>query len=249
LKAATRIGFFACVLAAGAPAWCGADDKSPVLSKEELATRYPGLSVDAIHDSPIPGLYEVDYGKNIRYVTTDGRFMIKGDIVELSNQANLTEARRAKMRADLFATIDPANAIVFSPKDGNVKYRVIVFTDVDCGYCREFHRGIEEVNALGIEVRYVSYPRTGPNSESWTKAERVWCATDRKAALTQAKLGAEPAAVADCKSTPVADEYELGRKVGLTGTPGLYSESGVELGGYLAPKELLAQLQAIPAAK
>jgi thiol:disulfide interchange protein DsbC len=231
------------------PAWCGADDQRTVVSKEELVSRYPGLTVDAIHDAPIPGYYEIDSGKNIRYVSTDGRFMIRGDIVDLSNQANLTEGRRAKIRAEMLASIDPANAIVFSPKDGNVKYRVIVFTDVDCAYCREFHRGIAEVNALGIEVRYVSYPRTGPNSESWTKAERVWCAADRKTALTQAKLGAEPPAVADCKSTPIAAEYELGRKVGLTGTPGLYAETGEELGGYLAPKELLAQLQAISTAK
>jgi thiol:disulfide interchange protein DsbC len=249
LNAVTRIGFFACVVVGAAPALCGADDQHAVVSKEELVSRYPGLTLDSIHEGPIPGFYEVDSGKNVRYVSIDGRFMIRGDIVDLSNQANLTEARRAKIRADMFAGIDPTNEIVFSPKDGNVKYRVIVFTDVDCAYCREFHRGIAEVNALGIEVRYVSYPRTGPNTESWTKAERVWCAADRKAALTQAKLGAEPPAVADCKSTPVADEYELGRKVGLTGTPGLYSETGVELGGYLAPKELLAQLQAMSSPK
>jgi len=186
LGAVSRIGLLASVLLAGIPAWCSADDQYPVVSKEELASRYAGLTVDAIHESPIAGLYELDFGNNIRYVSTDGRFMIRGDIVELTNHTNVTEARRAKNRADLFASIDPANEIVFSPKDGNVKYRVIVFTYVDCGYCRQFHRGIAEVNALGIEVRYVSYPRTGPNSESWTKAERVWCAADRRTGLSRA---------------------------------------------------------------
>jgi len=219
-----------------------ADGQAPVITKEELAARYPGIAVDEIHDSPIAGLYEIAVGNRVSYVTTDGRFVIHGDIVDLATQANLSEARRAEGRASLLATIDPATAIVFSPPSGEVKYRVTVFTDVDCGFCREFHRHIAEVNALGIEVRYVSYPRTGPNTESWAKAEGVWCAADRKAALTRAKLGAEVAAVPGC-AAPIADEYELGRRVGLTGTPGLYSDSGVELGGYLPPAQLLAALE------
>ena len=84
----------------------------------------------------------------------------------------MTEARRADGRAELLASIDPANEIIFAPKDAAVKHRVTIFTDIDCGYCRKFHREIEAVNALGIEVRYVAYPRTGPNTDSWTKAER-----------------------------------------------------------------------------
>jgi thiol:disulfide interchange protein DsbC len=242
LNIVARTGLLACAVAMTLQA-SHADDEFPVLSKEDFAARYPGLSVRDVRDAPLPGFYEVTVGNVVSYVTTDGRFLIRGEVIDMATQANVTEQRREATRAELLAAIDPATAIVFSPQDGNVKYRVTVFTDVDCGYCRQFHREIAEVNALGIEVRYVSYPRTGPNTESWTKAERVWCATDRKAALTQAKLGAEPAAVPECTSTPVAQEYALGHSVGLSGTPAIYSDSGVELGGYLAPTELLAQLE------
>ena len=220
-----------------------------VISKEELASRYPGVNPADVRESPIAGLYEVVIRGKVNYVTTDGRFLIRGDIVELATQANLTEQRRAEARAALFAAIDPATEIVFSPKDGVVKHRVIVFTDMDCAYCRQLHRDIAETNALGIEVRYVAYPRTGPNTESWAKAEAVWCAADRNSALTQAKRGAAVAPVPGCVSNPVAEQYQLGRRIGLSGTPGVYSESGVELGGYLPPKDLLAELERLDVAR
>ena len=132
--------------------------------------------------------------------------------------------------------------IVFKPKNGEVKHRVTVFTDVDCGYCRQFHRDIDKVNALGIEVDYMSFPRTGPNTESWAKAEHVWCAKDRNAALTEAKLGgAVPDAT--CASTPVESQYNLGQLVGVRGTPAIFAENGQMLGGYLPPNQLLKLLE------
>lgn len=223
----------------------GGDGQPVTVSKEDLAKRYPEIDVRNIKEGPLPGFYEITIGSVVSYVTTDGRFLFRGDIVDLGSRDNLTEARRSANRAALLANIDPAKEIVFSPPGSDVKHRVIVFTDVDCGYCRQFHREIDAINALGIEVRYVSYPRTGPDTESWAKAEKVWCAADRKAALTRAKLGADVPAAPSCTNTPVAEGYELGRRMGLTGTPGVYSDTGVDLGGYSAPQELLARLERI----
>ncbi len=242
MGALTKLLGPACLMVAVGAA---ADGEPPAaISKAELAARFPELSVEKIQAAPVPGLYEVNLGTNVYYVTTDGRFLFRGDIVDLGTRDNLTDARRAANRAELLAAVDPAKEIVFSPADGKVKHRVVVFTDVDCGYCRQFHRQIDEVTALGIEVRYLFYPRTGPNTESWSKAEKVWCAKDRKAALTLAKRGAEVAAPA-CTNAPIAEDYELGQRIGLTGTPGVYSDTGVELGGYIEPQALLAALERI----
>jgi len=221
---------------------------SPTLSKQEIAARYRGLDPGSVKDSPIEGLYEVSVGNRVSYVTKDGRFQIRGDVVEVATQTNLTEQRRAKNRAALLAAIDPSTEIVFSPPNGVVKHRITVFTDVDCGFCRQLHRDIATVNSLGIEVRYVAYPRTGPNTESWSRAVGVWCAADRNTALTDAKRGARVAEVPGC-TAPVAAEYELGRRIGVTGTPAVYSESGVELGGYLPPGDLLTALEHLPVAR
>ena len=77
--------------------------------------------------------------------------------------------------------------IVYGPPTS--KMTVTVFTDVDCGFCRKFHSQIADLNKAGVRVRYLMFPRTGPGTESWKKAEQVWCANDRRDALTRAKRG------------------------------------------------------------
>jgi thiol:disulfide interchange protein DsbC len=218
------------------------------LTKQQLVELYPELKVDDIADSPAPGFYEISLRGEVFYVSKDGKFMLRGDLTELKSQRNLTEVRRAEHRAELLATLDPKSEIVFAPKDGKARYRIIVFTDVDCGYCRALHRHIDDITALGIEVHYVSYPRTGPNTESWTRAEHVWCASDRNAALTLAKAGGDATPAAGCKTAPIAAHYALGRAVGMTGTPAIYAETGEDVGGYAEPDVLLSRLQKIAAA-
>jgi thiol:disulfide interchange protein DsbC len=211
------------------------------LTKEEIAAKLNGVDPSDIKASPVEGVYEVAVGSNVAYITTDGRFLLEGELYELDTSRNLTEETRATARVDLLGAVDDEEMIVFSPADGNVKHTITIFTDVDCGYCRQFHREIDQVTALGIEVHYLFYPRTGPDTDSWHKAERVWCAADHNAALTRAKLGGS-LPDAECSDTPVASHYELGRKVGLRGTPAIYSASGEQLGGYLPPATLLERL-------
>jgi thiol:disulfide interchange protein DsbC len=207
------------------------------LTKEELASRLNGIAVEDISDAPIPGLYEVAVGANVAYVTKDGRFIIRGDIYDAETSANVSEETRARARATMLGSVDPASLIVFKPASGEVKHTVTIFTDIDCGYCRQFHREIDKVTALGIEVHYLFYPRTGPDTESWTKADQVWCAGNRNTALTRAKLGGEIPDSDSC-ATPVADHYELGQRIGVRGTPAVFSEAGELLGGYLPPATL-----------
>jgi thiol:disulfide interchange protein DsbC len=207
------------------------------LTKEELAGRLNGIAVEDISDAPIAGLYEVAVGANVAYVTKDGRYIIRGDIYNAETSANVSEETRAHARATLLSSVDPKSMIVFKPANGQVKHTVTIFTDVDCGYCRQFHREIDKVTALGIEVHYLFYPRTGPNTESWTKADQVWCAPDHNSALTRAKLGGEIPNVPAC-ATPVESHYDLGQRIGVRGTPAIFSEAGELLGGYLPPATL-----------
>ena len=207
------------------------------LTKDELASRLNGITAADITDAPIPGMYEVAVGANVAYVTKDGRYIIRGDIIDAETSANVSEETRARARAAMLGSVDPASLIVFKPASGAVKHTVTIFTDVDCGYCRQFHREIDKVTALGIEVRYLFYPRTGPNTESWTKADEVWCAADHNSALTRAKLGGSLPDAPAC-ATPVADHYELGQRIGVRGTPAIFNEAGDLIGGYLPPASL-----------
>ena len=207
------------------------------LTKEQLASQLNGVAVEDITDAPIPGLYEVAVGANVAYVTKDGRYIIRGDIYDAETSSNVSEETRARARAAMLGSVDSDSMIVFKPTKGEVKHTVTIFTDIDCGYCRQFHREIDKVTALGIEVHYLFYPRTGPDTESWTKADEVWCAPDHNSALTRAKLGGEIPNSAEC-ATPVEDHYALGQRIGVRGTPAVFSESGELLGGYLPPATL-----------
>ena len=207
------------------------------ITKEELAKRLNGIAVEDITDAPIAGLYQVAVGANVAYVTKDGRYIVRGDIFDADTSANVSEETRARARATMLGSVDPETMIVFKPASGEVKHTVTIFTDIDCGYCRQFHREIDKVTALGIEVHYLFYPRTGPDTESWTKADQVWCAANHNSALTRAKLGGEIPEGAEC-ATPVADHYELGQRIGVRGTPAVFSEAGELLGGYLPPATL-----------
>jgi thiol:disulfide interchange protein DsbC len=207
------------------------------LTKEELASRLNGVAVEDISESPISGIYEIAVGANVAYVTKDGRYIIRGDIYDADSSSNVSEETRARARAAMLGSVDPESMIVFKPASGDVKHTITIFTDIDCGYCRQFHREIDKVTALGIEVHYLFYPRTGPNTESWTKADQVWCAPNHNAALTRAKLGGEIPKESGC-NTPVESHFDLGQRIGVRGTPAIFSEAGELIGGYLPPATL-----------
>lgn len=214
-----------------------------VKSPGELASTFPGIEEENIQDSPIPGLYQITLGSQVAYVTQDGRYLIKGEVIDLDNSINLTEASKTQARRELLAGLDQANMIVFSPKPPvKTKHSVTIFTDIDCRYCRTFHRGIQQVNQLGIEVRYMMYPVAGPGTASWKKAVDVWCAADRTGAMTAAKSDS-PFPVRECDAGQVSQQHDLALNLGLRGTPTILTQRGDYLGGYMAPEELLRKLE------
>jgi thiol:disulfide interchange protein DsbC len=221
-------------------------DASTIVNPEAAAASIPGVKKEDIRPTPVAGVFEVRRGADIVYMSGDGQYVFTGDLYNVPSHNNLTEAHRRVLREKLIDSIPESQMVIFSPPQP--KYTVTVFTDVDCAYCRELHRQIAEYNRLGVRVRYIFYPRTGPNTESWHKAEQVWCSADRKSALTRAKLG-EPLAAKPCGPNPVEREYELGRAMGLEGTPGIIASNGAMVGGYLPPQALveeLAQQRATP---
>ncbi|HEY3732005.1 MAG TPA: thioredoxin fold domain-containing protein [Steroidobacteraceae bacterium] len=199
-----------------------------------------GVKLEDVQPTPVAGIFEVLRGSDILYVTRDGDYAFTGDLYQVHSKANLTEVHRRELRRKLIGEVPESRMVVFAAP--HPKYTVTVFTDVDCAYCRAFHKQIAEYNRLGVSVHYLFYPRTGPNTESWHKAEQVWCSADRKTALTRAKLGESIDAKA-CANTPVAQEYELGKEIGLEGTPGIVAANGTMVGGYLPPDQLVEQLQ------
>jgi thiol:disulfide interchange protein DsbC len=209
--------------------------------RAEIAAKIPGTKPEELRESPIPGVYELAKGTDIAYVSQDGKYAIAGDLYDMGSNSNLTEKTRRGERAKLLNGVPESQMVVFSPKDP--KYTVSVFTDIDCGYCRKLHSQIAEYNRLGIKVRYLFYPRSGPNTESWEKAEEVWCSNNRGDAMTRAKRGEDIKAPKHCANSPIDRQYELGQEVGVRGTPAILLDNGEMLPGYLPPQMLAQHLK------
>jgi thiol:disulfide interchange protein DsbC len=196
-------------------------------------------SVKPIDDSPF---FEVTLKTGERiYTNATGSHFVAGDLYQVGTGGvkNLTDVGRRADRQELLGQLDESSLIVFSPK-GEVKHRLLVFTDIDCGYCRRLHNEIEQLQENGVEVSYAAFPRAGVGSESYNKYVSVYCAKDQNAMMTLAKQGETPE-VATCDN-PVADQYQLGQKLGITGTPTLIFEDGEMQPGYAPWKELLKRM-------
>ncbi len=217
-----------------------ADDAHLEAVRAKMDEMFQEISPEHVNASPINGWYTVQKGSIVAYVSEDGRFLLQGDLIDLDQQVNLSERSRVDARRTLMSSIDEDEVIMFSPEE--VKYRVTVFTDVDCGYCRKLHSQIDDYLARGIEIRYMLYPRNGPASRSWSTSEDIWCARDRSSALTAAKLD-HSFESNKCDSSAITKQYMMGQDVGLSGTPAIVLDDGTLISGYLPPDALNSRLQ------
>lgn len=207
---------------------------------QRLGDTVPGLKVNSVTESAVPGLYEVrTNNRSMIYATEDGEYIIAGEMLQLTDEGvvNITEKGRSGERAKLLSEYDEGQLITY-PADGEEKAVVGVFTDIDCPYCRKLHDEMARLNELGITVNYYAYPRSGPGTPSFRKYESVWCADDQQAAMNQAKAG-ETVPQASCDN-PVAEQFQLGGQVGVSGTPAIVLEDGKMINGYV-PADKLAE--------
>lgn len=188
------------------------------------------------------GLFQVVLASGERlYTVEDGRFLLTGDLYEVSENdiVNLTEMQRNGERLAAIEALNPDDIISFAPS-GETKKVVYAFTDIDCGYCRKLHDEVQDYTDLGIEIRYLAFPRAGVGSASFQKYVSAFCAADNKQSLTDAKAGREIPTL-NCEN-PVAAQYELGRMLGVSGTPSLVLDSGQMVPGYVPAADLARQL-------
>lgn len=232
------------VFAADSPAPAADHKAASAAIRAAIAQKFPDVTVNDVRPTPMKGIYEVAMGADLAYVSADGSYLIAGDLYEIGTRTNLTEAGRQKSRVQALAKLDEREMIVFKP--AKVKHTITVFTDVECGYCRKLHGEIAQLNERGVQVRYLAYPRAGPGTEDWAKMEAVWCSTDRKKAITDAKAGKDVKAQ-QC-STPIAKQFKLGEQLGVRGTPAIFTASGDYIGGYLAPDQMVKELDRLSAA-
>ncbi|KGK00410.1 bifunctional protein-disulfide isomerase/oxidoreductase DsbC [Thalassotalea sp. ND16A] len=199
-----------------------------------------GLQAESVQPSKMDNLYEVITNQGLFYTSADGDFLIQGKVYQITDEgiSSLTEESLAKVRIEGMQTFSDS-MIVFPAKDE--KYQMTVFTDLTCGYCRKLHQQIDQYNDLGITVRYLAFPRGGLASQSYTDIRSVWCSDDQQSAMTQAKGGIK--VEQKVCALPVAEQYDFGRKVGVSGTPAIILNDGNMVPGYKTPQQMQQILQ------
>ena len=206
---------------------------------ESLSRLSSEIEITGVEETPIKGIYQVLIGPDIIYMTRDANFVLKGEILDIGNRRNLTEDVRAENRINLLSSIKKDEYIEFSSNLN--KHHIYVFTDVDCGYCRKFHSEINGYIDLGIQVNYLAFPRTGLESDSFKKIVSAWCNDDPHSSITELKLGKE-IEINLCSKNPVIEHFNLGQKMGISGTPSILTTEGKMIPGYVSPKELFELL-------
>ena len=211
---------------------------------EKLSNVLPeGAQIIDITETPIKGIYKLDL-KEMQsvYISADGDFLIVGDIFQITTNGlmNVTEFERSKERIKLISEISKSELISFPAK--NELYSVTIFTDIDCGYCRKLHNEIHEYNNLGISINYAAFPRSGLQSQSYSKIVGAWCSDNPNKTLTELKQGKD-IKFQYCDNHPVEKHYRLGREIGVTGTPAIISNNGQLIPGYVPALDLLERLQ------
>jgi thiol:disulfide interchange protein DsbC len=232
-----RIVLLCCALVALPSAYAkeAAEDTSHI--NATLKKHFPDLATVEVTPSAVSCLYQVIAGSSVFYVTKDARYLVSGDMIDLQkSQHNVTEDARKTARLAGLKALGNEHMILFSPKDP--KYTINVFTDVDCGYCRKFQAEMGKINDLGIAVRYLAFPRSGPNTPTYEKMVKVWCAKDKKQAMNQASKDQEIKGE-ECSDKSVLKEFQFGVMAGVNGTPTIIFEDGSLFPGYLPPEKLL----------
>lgn len=239
MKRIFKITALSIVLLLVAPLY--ADEAEIAGLKKILKEEMPQLEITDVRASPVAGLYELQAGGDIVYLTPDAKYMFQGALIDLDERVNLTQARKGEIHMELISAVPENRMVVFKPEKPDSIRQITVFTDTSCPYCTKLHNQVNELNDAGIAVRYLLYPRAGMGSPAYRELQSVWCAEDQLQAMTDAKNGI----TIDEKTceNPIAEHIALAHEVGLRGTPLIYLDTGEIVNGYRPAEDIIKLIE------
>ncbi|MBT8148279.1 MAG: DsbC family protein [Gammaproteobacteria bacterium] len=199
------------------------------------------IQVLALNPTEMNEIIEVELSTGeLLYTDISGEYLFAGDMFQSgpTGLINLSSQTRQVRTVEKIAAIPEEEMIIYEPEEKRAA--ITVFTDVDCQYCRALHRDMSKLLDIGVEIRYIAYPRGGAQAGSYQKMISVWCSEDRQKTLTQAKNG-QNLPERECEN-PVLEHYALGNEIGISGTPALVLADGRVIPGYMDSDRLAALL-------
>ncbi len=209
-----------------------------------LKETLPGTEITSLRKSPIPGLYEMVTGKNLFYVDKAGKYSVIGTLYNLATHENLTSKRLAELGyapKEEKAVEVPSTSIPWDklPKDAAIienaggKYKLAVFTDINCPYCQRLADILKEMPEVEVHTYLITLWK---RSVAPTKA--VLCAEDKVAALHAAYKNDTPEFAENCTTDVLGRITAFTSLHGISGTPFLVRSDGATSAG-LRSKEFL----------
>lgn len=215
-------------------------------TKDEIQLRLqkidPRIEVVKVTAAPLKDFYQVELSSgDLLYVNKQKDYIFAGNLLEITNDGlvDLTENARSAIRTQVIQAVAAEDQVVFAAK-GQTKAIVQVFTDSSCPYCSRLHEQVPELNQQGVEVRYLAFPRQGLQGKGYNDLVNIWCADNQQEAMTAAKAGKKLPAKA-CNN-PIAEQYELGRRLGVQGTPAIFLPDGRLIPGFVPAERLISEL-------
>jgi thiol:disulfide interchange protein DsbC len=202
--------------------------------RKALTQQFPNAKISSIKKTPYSGLYEVYLDGQLIYVDAKAQYVLTGDVIDLKNRRNLTQARLSQLQAIKWDSLPLGNAI--KTVKGNGTRKLAVFSDVDCPYCRKFEAELTKID--DITVYTFVYPIEGLHPKAVQTSKQIWCAPDRNKAWEEyIARGTVPNNDGKC-ANPVDATIALGNKLGVSGTPTLFFANGVRVPGMVPAAQL-----------
>lgn len=197
--------------------------------KKAIEAAYPKFKVESITKTPYGGLYEVFMGGQIVYTDEKLSFLIaEGQLVDPITKKNITGERMEELTKIDFNTLPLDQAI--KVVKGNGSRKLVVFSDVDCPYCKQLERK-ELANITDVTIYTFLYPIETLHPDAAAKSKSIWCAKNRVKAWNDWIFNNQlPSTTGTC-DVPLERVGELAKKLGVTSTPTLIFADGKRMLG------------------
>ncbi|WP_432422249.1 DsbC family protein [Robbsia betulipollinis] len=223
----------------GVPLLAHADATTDAL-KATLQKKFGGQApVSAVRKSPVAGLYEVTFGKQVVYSDPTGRYVILGNIRDTATGEDLTQTRTDELNRIDFARL-PLNDAV-KVVHGKGERKIAVFSDPNCPYCHRLEETLQGVD--NVTVYTFLYPILSPDSAEKSKA--IWCAKDKGKSWEDwmlRRVAPTASTAGGCDVAALERNLKLGQDMNVTGTPTVFLVDGNRLPGAVSADELKSRL-------
>jgi len=200
--------------------------------------RFPGIHVDAVRVTPMSGIFEIQVGMDLLYTDAQVDYVLQGSMIDAHARRDLTAERLEVLQQVAFDSLPLERAI--KQVKGTGARQVAVFEDPNCGYCKQLHKTLEDVD--NVTVYTFLFPILTPDST--TRSRDIWCSADPAQAWKAWMLNGQEPAHAEC-DTPIQANLALGRKLNIQGTPALFFADGSRVNGALPLDALKKKLDSL----